>query len=305
MAREATLRSPILWFGGKGNMVKKLLKLIPKHQTYVEVFGGGAQLLFAKPPSPVEVYNDVDSGLINFFRVLRNPEKFQQFHRLVSLTPYSREEYNFCRDSWEQCEDDVERAYRWFVVARMSFSGHFGHSWSFSLNASSHGMSAACSSWLSAIEMLPQIHARIMRVQIEHKDFRELLPLYDTPETLFYMDPPYIPETRKHGRYKCEMTIDDHRELVDIVLKVKGMVMLSGYRHSIYEPLERSSWIRHDYKTACHAVAKTRATGILGKGSAKKMQSRVESVWLSPNCQKQPSLINILHCQRRDENGRP
>jgi len=294
VALEATLRSPIWWFGGKGRMIGKLLKLIPKHHIFVEVFGGGAQLLFAKPPSPVEVYNDIDSALTNFFRVLRDPEKFQRFHRLVSLTPYSREEYYFCRDTWEQCEDDVERAYRWFVVAKMSFSGRFGAGWCFNLNASSRGMSKFCSGWLSTIEMLPQIHARIMRVQIERKDFRELIPLYDTPETLFYIDPPYISETRKAGGYKHEMSMDDHKELVDILLKVKGMVMLSGYRHPVYEPLEQSGWIRHDYETVCHAAGRTRGTGILGEGSAKKMQPRVESVWLSPNCQKQPSLINIL-----------
>lgn len=111
------LRSPIVWFGGKGNMVAKLLPLIPPHRIYVEPFGGGASLLFAKKPSPVEVYNDLDSGLVNFFRVLRDPKKFERLHKLVSLTPYSREEYDFCRATWETCDDDVERAYRWYVVA--------------------------------------------------------------------------------------------------------------------------------------------------------------------------------------------
>jgi DNA adenine methylase len=295
MPGKVKLRSPINWFGGKGNMVEKLLKLIPKHHIYVEVFGGGAQLLFAKLPSPVEVYNDIDSSLVNFFRVLRDPEKFQRFHQLVSLTPYSREEYYFCRATWQQCEDDVERAYRWFVVARMSFGGDFGAGWGFSLNTSSRGMNKLCSDWLSTIELLPQIHTRIMRVQIEHKDFRELIPLYDTPKTLFYMDPPYIPETRRSGGYRYEMTIDDHKELVDIILKLKGMVMLSGYRHPIYEPLEQSGWVRYDYETACHAAGKTRGTGILGDGAAKRMQPRVESAWLSPNCQKQPLLVHMVN----------
>jgi len=68
------LRSPMWWFGGKGKMVKKLLPLIPQHKIYVEVFGGGASLLFAKEPSPVEVYNDLNSDLVNFFRVLRDPK---------------------------------------------------------------------------------------------------------------------------------------------------------------------------------------------------------------------------------------
>lgn len=79
------LRSPIIYFGGKGNLVKKLLKFIPRHYTYVEVFGGGASLLFAKEPSKVEVYNDIDGEVVNLFRVLRDKEKFEEFYRKVCL----------------------------------------------------------------------------------------------------------------------------------------------------------------------------------------------------------------------------
>ena len=93
------LRSPVRWYGGKGNMVKKLLKLIPEHKIYVEVFGGGASLLFAKEPSPIEIYNDIDEGLVNFFRVLRDPEKFGKFYAKAVLTPYSRAEFYYCRDT--------------------------------------------------------------------------------------------------------------------------------------------------------------------------------------------------------------
>lgn len=287
------MHSPILWFGGKGRMTAKLLPLIPPHHTYVEPFGGGASLLFAKKPSPVEVYNDLDSGLVNFFRVLRDPEGFERFHLLVSLTPYSREEFNSCRETWEGCTDDVERAYRWYVVARMSFSGMFGASWGFAVTATTRGMSMPCSNWLSVIERLPQIHQRIMRVQIEHDDFRQIIRTYDTPGTLFYCDPPYVPDTRKSGSYKHEMTVEDHNDLVELLLGVKGMAILSGYRHPVYEPLERAGWRRHDYETSCSATARTRATGILGKGSLEKMQPRVESVWVSPNCEKQPALFGV------------
>lgn len=235
---KGLLRSPINWFGGKGNMVAKLLKFIPSHKIYVEVFGGGASLLFAKEPSPVEVYNDIDSGLVNFFRVLRDKDKFQEFYRKVCLTPYSREEYNYCRSTWEDCDDEVERAYRWFIVARMSFSGEFGHSWSFGVKFSRKGMASKCSSWLSIIDKLPDIHERIMRVQIEHKDFRDLIKTYDTKDTFFYLDPPYVPETRRSGKYKHEMTDKDHEDLVEILLTIKGKAMLSGYANIIYKRLE-------------------------------------------------------------------
>ena len=135
-------------------MVKKILTLFPAHHTYVEAFGGGASLLFTKKPSRVEVYNDIDSGLVGFFRVLRDREKFERFHEWVQMTPYAREEYNHCLATWQDCEDEVERAYRWYVVARQSFSGKFGESWSSSVTSSSRGMAVTCSKWLSVIEGL-------------------------------------------------------------------------------------------------------------------------------------------------------
>jgi DNA adenine methylase len=263
-------------------MVAKLLKLIPPHRIYVEVFGGAAALLFAKEPSPVEVYNDIDSDLVNLFRVLRDEEKFQRFYRLVCLTPYSREEYNFYRQTFEDCQDDVERAYRFFVCARQSFSGHIFAGWHFSVTAGARGMARACSGWLSAVEGLPEFHARIMRVQIEHNDFRKIIPTYDTPETFFYCDPPYVPEARRLKQaYRHEMSLDDHKDLVNLLLGVRGKVMLSGYWHEVYEPLEKAGWKRIDFPTACSAVGRTRYTKILGEGSARRMQPRVESIWLN------------------------
>jgi len=108
-----TLMPPFPWMGGKVWLAKRLAENLPQHHTYVEVFGGAAALLLAKPPSPVEVYNDIDSGLVNFFRVLRDEEKFKRFMRMVTLTPYSREEYNAARERWRDVENDVERAYLW------------------------------------------------------------------------------------------------------------------------------------------------------------------------------------------------
>jgi DNA adenine methylase len=265
-------------------MVEKLLKLIPPHRVYVEVFGGGASLLFAKKPSPVEVYNDIDSGLVNFFRVLRDKEKFQKFYEKVCLTPYSREEFYYCRDTWEQCEDDVERAYRWFIVARMSFSGRFGNSWGFNVTASCRGMAKKCSAWLGVIEELPLIHERIMRVMIEHRDFRELIPLYDMKDVCYYIDPPYVHATRSAGEYGYEIDDRDHEDLVEILLNIKGKAMLSGYVNDIYVKLEEAGWARYDFETVCHAAGRTRQTGILGEGAAMEKCKRVESVWLSPSC---------------------
>ena len=275
------LRSPIIWVGGKGNMVAKLLKLIPPHKIYVEPFGGGASLLFAKEPSPVEVYNDIDSNIVNFFRVLRDPEKFEKFYRKVCLTPFSREEYYYCRDTWDKCEDEIERAYRWYIVARWSFSGIFGRSWSFAITKSSKNMASTCSRWLSIIDMLPQIHERLMRVQIEHNDFRKIFETYDTPDTLFYCDPPYVLEAKKDVLYQYELTLKDHKDLVDILLNIKGKAILSCYYHPVYDRLIEAGWKRIDFETASYTVGKTRFTGIIGKNSAREKAKRIETVLLS------------------------
>ena len=188
-------RSPIYWFGGKGKFVSKLLPCIPSHKIYCEVFGGGASLLFAKFPSQNEIYNDIDGRLINFYRILRDPIKFKKLYKLLQLTPYSREEYNYCKNNYDQEKEDIMKAYMFFVMARQCFGGRIGSAWGYSITES-HG---AVSKWLSIIKLLPQIHKRLIRVSIENDDFRKILWRYDTPNTFFYLDPPYVMNARKSG----------------------------------------------------------------------------------------------------------
>jgi len=276
------LRAPIRWFGGKGNFVKNLLNLMPPHKFYVEVFGGGASLLFAKQPAEIEVYNDIDSGLVNFFRVIRDPSKFAEFYHKATLTLYSREEYYYARDNWRLQENAVEKAYLWFIVARQCFSGVFGGGWSFSVTASNRKMAETVSKWLSILRMLPAIHERMQVVQIEHQDWRTILESYNHPDYLAYLDPPYVHSTRSSGEYQHEMINSDHKELIEQILKYPGMVMLSGYENDIYKILEERGWNLQKFETACHAAGKTRHTKIQGEGSALKTQPRIECVWRNP-----------------------
>ncbi len=264
-------------------MRHKIIGLMPQHHIYCEAFGGGAQVLFAKPFSNVEYHNDLDSGLVHFFRVLRDAVLGKELHRRLDLTPYSRQEYTDCLRSWDEQEDPVEKALRWFVVARQSFSGIFGNSWGLTVNSSANGMSAGASRWQSAIELLHEAARRLLRVTVEHLDFRRLLKIYDTPDTLFYLDPPYVPETRKGGKYTHEMTKDDHHDLVDMVLQLKGMVILSGYDNPVYAPLLEHGWSRERYNAICNAAGRTRSNGLQGIGNAKDKLSREECVWLSSN----------------------
>lgn len=273
------LKSPLKWYGGKGKLVKKLIPLIPAHKTYVEVFAGSAALFFAKDTSPIEVVNDLHSGVVNFYRVIRDPEAFGRFEHRVSLTPYSREEFYFCRDTWASCDDPVEKAYRWFIVIRQSYSA-VGKSFGYSVTHGNKGMPGDVSAMLSAIQRLPEIHSRIRGVLVEHLDFRELIAKYDRPTTFFYLDPPYVLSTRTGKVYDHEMSNDDHEELVDTLLNLQGTAMLSGYANPIYERLEDNGWVRHDFKATCRAANNSYRVNETKKADRQKALGRVESVWL-------------------------
>jgi len=279
-------------------MLAKLLPLLPRCHTYVEPFGGAAWVLLNRAPSPVEVYNDIDGQLVNLFKVLADPQAFQRFHRRVALLPYSRRLWQQARQNLKCEQDPVERAVAFFIVARQSFSGE-GGSWSLAGSLSRRGMAGTASKWLSCLQGLPELHQRLQRVQIECADWRCILDTYDTPETLFYCDPPYVPDTRRGGGYKHELTTEEHTELVERLLGVRGMVALSGYPNEIYKPLEEMGWEKKEWNTACYAVGKTRGTGILGPGTALAKQPRVECLWRNPACLA--AFDGPLFCRRGPE----
>lgn len=275
------------WLGGKSRLASWIISKLPPHRIYVEPFGGAMSVLLNKPPSQIEVYNDIDEGLVHFWRVVRDPELFPQLQLRVLLTPYARAEHRWASRTWSETNDPVERAARWYTMMSMAFGGRaVSPAWGFAVSVSSRGMSGAVSGWLSRIEHLPEIHSRLQRVQIEHGDWREIIDRYDTPETLFYCDPPYILEARRCNGYAHEMTVEDHRELVDRLLRLKGAAALSGYRHAVYEPLEQAGWTLYERNVPCQVAARTRSSGITGEGATwKHNQRRVECLWVSPHHQ--------------------
>jgi len=274
------MKSPICWQGNKNRMLKKLLPLIPQHTTYVEVFGGGAALLFAKQPTGVEVYNDIDSDLVNFFRVVR--DNFEPFYHKVSMTPYSREEYNTYRDVYRETKDPVEKAAMFFMIARQSYASEWGVGWGYTVQESVKGMSAAVSAYLSAIDLLPQVHQRLQKVQIENDDWKRILARYDRPETFFYLDPPYLAEQR----YQHPLAEEQHKELIEALPHLEGKVMLSGYPNSMYG--EGISWHKVEFPTANYAVSR-QYTHTTGEHSLMEHHARTETVWM--NYTLQPKLF--------------
>jgi DNA adenine methylase len=274
-------------------MTAKIVPLLNsvQHKYYCEPFGGGASVLLAKPPVSVETYNDLDSGLYDFFTTLADPDAFQQFYRRVEALPYSRQLYNEARATWQNETDKIKRVVLWFILARQSFGGHFGHSWGTVVTQSTRRRAGTTSSWQQALHGLPQVHDRLQRVQIENKPAVDCIAQYDTPDTLFYCDPPYVLDTRSPGGYTHELTDDMHSELLDAILSASGSFVISGYNHPLYSRLDDYGYSRIDYQTASNAAARTRNSNLQGKGSALEHAARVESVWLKTSDRRQARLF--------------
>lgn len=219
------------WYGGKFSHLDWLLPLLPKCHHYCEPFAGSAAILLNRDPSPVETYNDLDGEVVNFFRVLRDHK--DRLIEAIGLTPFSREEFEQACNI-DPSLDEIERARRFFVRARQVRTGlaqkaSLGR-WANCMNTSRSGMSGVVSRWLGSIDSLPDIAERLLRVQIENRSAIEVVNLYDSPDTLFYCDPPYVHDTRGDcSAYGNEMTDDDHRKLARVLNNVKGMVALSNY----------------------------------------------------------------------------
>jgi DNA adenine methylase len=245
------------WYGGKYSHLDWLLPLLPPATHFCDVFGGSAAVLINREPSPVETYNDIDGEVVNFFRVLRNQK--EALSEAIGLTPFSREELALAC-SLESGLTDLERARRFFVRARQVRTGlaqtASAGRWAHCVLTSRAGMAGAVSRWLGSIEDLSLIAQRLLRVQIENAPAIEVIRRYDSPETLFYCDPPYVHSSRGDSRaYGFEMTDDDHMILAKTLHDVQGQIVLSGYHNELYAELyadwhcvEAPSKIAHSVK---------------------------------------------------------
>lgn len=229
------------WYGGKFSHLDWLLPLLPQTNHFCETFGGSAAVLINREPSPVETYNDLDSEVVNFFGVLRSQK--DALIESIGLTPFSKEEFDLAINGSQEGITNLERARRFYVRARQVRTGlaqtASNGRWAHCRLTSRAGMAGAVSRWLGAVEDLSLIAQRLLRVQIEHDEAISVIGRYDSPDTLFYCDPPYPHESRGDSQaYAYEMTDDQHRELAKVLHMVKGKVALSGYHcdllHELY-----------------------------------------------------------------------
>ena len=246
----SNIRAPFPWYGGKAYYAKWIISHFPDHQVYIEPFGGAANVLLRKRPSEVEVFNDLDDRITNFFAVIRDPESLASLERLAYLTPYSRTQFAELVEMPEPTEP-VERAWWFFVLCRQARGG-LGMSkltpatWSTSLRPRRQ-MPEGISKYLSAIEGLTDVVERFRHTVIESLPATDIVEKYGkSSDVFFYCDPPYVPKTRSKGQastYHEEMSFEDHEALLSTLKGCSSRVMVSGYPSELYER-ELSGWSR-------------------------------------------------------------
>ena len=264
------MHSPVLkYYGSKFRIANWIIGHFPRHCIYVEPFGGSASVLLQKPRSFMEIYNDLNGDVVNFYKVLRDPLHRHKLVQDLSITPFAREEYEL---SFERANGSIERARRFVIRCNFSFNSGGGLK---KRNGMSYGRTKYTSetaTWLKYPDVISDAGRRFSGVVIENRCAFELIEMHDSANTLFYLDPPYLPDTRSNGRKDCylhDMYEHDHKKMLEMIVRLKGFVVLSGYDNEMYNEY-LSNWGTRN-KKAC-------------AGSAKGGKSSVETIWINPRC---------------------
>jgi DNA adenine methylase len=211
------------------------------------------------------VANDLDGRLTNFWRVLQRRQTFEAFYRAVQAMPFSEAEWKDAADRLDHT-DQLERAVAFFVRCRQSLAGRMDSFTGVTRTRTRRSRNADVNAWLSCVEGLPAVAARLRDVLILNRPAVDIIKKHDGPHTLFYCDPPYLHQTRSATEvYDHEMTEADHRQLLDTLLTVKGKVMLSGYASDLYDE-KLAGWTRHTFdlpNNAAGGKTKSRETEVL------------------------------------------
>jgi len=285
VAHVATPTRPLLRYpGGKWRQAPKIIKWFPKHRIYVEPFGGGAGVLLQKEPAKVEVYNDIDEDVHQFFVVMRDLRTARELKRRLSLTPFCRRELELAH---EATDDPVERARRTMVRSWMSFQPNaiFRRHTGFRTDVVSDNRYSPALDFRNMVDGLDAVIERLRTVAIERRDACDLIVKQDHPETLFYVDPPYVRGTRNEKpMYSHEMDDGDHIHLAATLHDVEGMVIVSGYASALYD-----EWLYKDWHRVEHnAVANTRKH---------ELSRRTEVLWINDVCMEalgRPEQVSFL-----------
>lgn len=272
-SREQIIRAPFSYPGGKSRSVETITELLPIRKIYVEPFGGSGAVLLARRASQLEVFNDRYAGVVAFYRCVRDHDKLEQLIERLRHIVHAREEFRWCKDTWQNCKDDVERAARWYYMTMCSF-GSLGRNFGRATN----GKNTMVAKIRNKFPEFQPLHDRIKDVTFENQDWSQMVRDFDSDETVFYMDPPYL--TAHRGTYKNEMSYDEHRHLLDTIQQTKGFVALSGFSNELYDSYdwdERHTW---DVAQSIKAMAFTEENYKADEVGLKTRPKHEEVLWI-------------------------
>lgn len=260
MEVEKIIKPPLTYYGGKQKLSAIIVEKIPPHNLYCEPFAGGAAVFFAKPPSHVEVINDTNSELINFYKVCKS--QFAELQKAINETLHSREAHRWAKTVNDNPGhfDTVKRAWAIWVLAEQSYCSKLNGTFGYSLTKPniSRKLANKCKAFTNILT------ARLRTTQIECADALYVIKSRDTPESFFYCDPPYF--NSDCGHYKGYKE-SDFKELLLTLSKIKGKFLLSSYPSPLLQSFSK--------KQGWHVWTKESGTSVNAKSGYLKRKVEV------------------------------
>ena len=251
MNQKPALKTPISYYGGKQQMLRHILPLIPEHHLYCEPFCGGAAVYFGKEPSPVEVINDLNGELINFYATVQN--YFSDLNKMVKSTLHSRKMHQrawhiYCNPAEH---DQVSRAWATWLLSTQSFGSQLSSSWGYDRKKGSMAIKVTN----KKRQFTQELCVRLERTQVECRDAISVIKAFDCEGAFFYLDPPYPNTDQAH--YKG-YTMSDLEKLMEVLATVKGKFLLSNYPQDIIQHYSNQyQWNNRRFKMSIAASKKS------------------------------------------------
>jgi DNA adenine methylase len=244
------MKPPLTYFGGKQQLARHITPLIPKHQLYCEPFFGGGAIFFAKEPSEMEVINDTNGDLINFYSVVKND--FADLQREVKRTLHSRQLHQTAKIvlGYPQLFNDIKRAWAIWVVANEGYASRLDSPWGYDRkrNTTAKGVRNKRDNFTK------EYAARLERVEIENRDALQVIESRDSKDSLFYCDPPYFNASRGHYDGYTEQ---DFENLLQLLSRIKGKFLLSSYPSKLLQKyIKKYKWHSKEFEMPLAISAK-------------------------------------------------
>lgn len=272
IVREGFVRGPMTYAGSKYDSLKFIMDKIPYRKVFVDVFGGGGTVTLNRKPSKLDVFNDRHSGITAFYKCIQNREKLDRLIEILEHLPHSREMHSTFMKEWGDEEDDVMRAAKFYYVVQVSFGG-LCRTYGRAVDPKS---ASQVQKARSNIKHFDYIHQRFKDVQIENLDWRMMFKDYDSADTVFYLDPPYV----GCNIYDFRMSNAEHEEMCHRAFECEGFVALSGYENKIYDKFKWDEIYEFDLFNKVAAQAFQETNNMVGKELTHGRGNRKEVLWI-------------------------